>query len=417
MNRVVTIAVGTLVESWQELRVHRGRVVLSLVGVTIAVASLAVVVGFGQLAERATAAANEQFAGRPATFAVSGTLDAGSAGGPDSGLAGGPDGGEALDRAFREAAVRYGVRFASEATLEVVRVQFPDGVREVQASTVDPAYAEMHRIRIAAGSWLSEADRERLAPAIVVNRAFLDRLGGVDVASSPTVRLPGSPMLTAVVVGEYAASEWDTDPAFYRLAPAPSPAVDDEVPSAPRSYELWLPERGGAAVAARVASDVERALGDGWSVTADRMDAAGVVGADPLGPTRAVIAGVSVLVLLLGGLGLLNVALVSVRQRIREIGIRRGVGATAPRIFVEVLLENVLGSLVAGAIGVLIGAAVLGNGTVRAAITGGTEVGGAPFPVEAALVGVASAVAVGVLSGVLPALVAVRVKVIDAIRY
>ena len=42
MNRVVTTVVGTFVESWQELRVHRGRVVLSLVGVTIAVASLAV---------------------------------------------------------------------------------------------------------------------------------------------------------------------------------------------------------------------------------------------------------------------------------------------------------------------------------------------------------------------------------------
>ncbi len=129
------------------------------------------------------------------------------------------------------------------------------------------------------------------------------------------------------------------------------------------------------------------------------------------------IAGVAVLVLVLGGLGLLNVSLVSVRQRIREIGIRRGVGATAGRIFVAVLLENVLGTLVAGGVGVMVGAAVLGNGTVRGLITNGVDVGGAPFPVEAALIGVGSALLVGALAGFLPAIVAVRVKVIDAIRY
>ncbi|MGN6409282.1 MAG: ABC transporter permease, partial [Curtobacterium sp.] len=103
--------------------------------------------------------------------------------------------------------------------------------------------------------------------------------------------------------------------------------------------------------------------------------------------------------------------------RIREIGIRRGVGASAGRIFVAVLLENVLGTAVAGGIGVMVGAAVLGNDTVRGLITSGVDVGGAPCPLEAALIGVGSAVVVGALAGVLPAVVAVRVKVCAAIRY
>lgn len=412
MNRVLTTVVGTFVESWQELRVHRGRVVLSLIGVTIAVASLAVVVGFGSLAERVTAAFSEQYGGRAATYSLTGT-------GPGDGSASDTATSDALDRELRAAVARYDVRYATEATYTSRRVQFPDGVAEVQGQTVDPPYAEMHRLRMASGEWFTESDRERLAPAIVVNQAFLDQLGGADVVTHPTVRLPGTPGVTAVVVGEYASSEYDTEPMFYQLANSVATSSVDPgtADGNPRSFEVWVPESGGKALAKRIASDAERAVGDGMSVDATRMDAAGSVDGDPLGAMRYVIAGVAVLVLVLGGLGLLNVSLVSVRQRIREIGIRRGVGASAGRIFVAVLLENVLGTLVAGGVGVMIGAAVLGNDTVRGLITSGVEVGGAPFPLEAALVGVGSAVFVGALAGFLPAIVAVRVKVIDAIRY
>jgi putative ABC transport system permease protein len=414
VNRVVTTVVGTLVESWQELRVHRGRVVLSLVGVTIAVASLAVVVGFGSLAERVTAAFNEQYGGRPATYSITGTPGSGDGTGAAAAATA-----DAVDRELRAAADRYDVQYATEASYTSRRIQFPDGVAEVQGMTVDPPWAEIHRLRIAAGDWFSESDRDRLAPALVVNQAFLDRLGGADVVTHPTVRMPGTPGVTAVVVGQYVSSEYDTDPMFYQLAnsvatASVTPGADD---GNQRTFEVWIPEHGAKALANRIASDAERAVGGDVSVDAGRMDAAGSVDGDPLGAMRYVIAGVAVLVLVLGGLGLLNVSLVSVRQRIREIGIRRGVGASAGRIFVAVLLENVLGTAVAGGIGVMVGAAVLGNDTVRGLITSGVEVGGAPFPLEAALIGVGSAVFVGALAGFLPAVLAVRVKVIDAIRY
>lgn len=416
MNGLVTTVVGTIVESWQELRVHRGRVVLSLVGVTLAVASLAAVVGYGSLAERVTAAFSEQYGGRAATYGLTGSSS--TADGSGSGAAADAQAAE-LDRALCAAADRYDVRYASETTFTVRRVQFPDGVADVQAQVVDPAFAEMRRVRMASGVWFTEADRDRLAPAIVVNRAFLDRLGGADVATHPTVTLPGAPGITAVVIGEYASAEYDTDPAMYQLANsvAMRSLSPEEDAGAQRSFEVWLPPSGAKALAERIAADASRAVGDGFTVNAERLDAAASVEGDPLGATRYVIAGVAVLVLVLGGLGLLNVSMVSVRQRIREIGVRRGVGASAGRIFVAVLLENVLGTVVAGGIGVLIGAAVLGNEAVRGLVTSGVDVAGAPFPLEAALVGVGSSVLIGALAGFVPAILAVRVDVIDAIRY
>ncbi|KEP72408.1 hypothetical protein HR12_45520, partial [Microbacterium sp. SUBG005] len=67
-----------------------------------------------------------------------------------------------------------------------------------------------------------------------------------------------------------------------------------------------------------------------------------------------VVIGIAVLVLLLGALGLVNIALVTVKQRVREIGIRRSFGATASRVFFAVMLESVVATVVAGAAGVTV---------------------------------------------------------------
>ena len=128
------------------------------------------------------------------------------------------------------------------------------------------------------------------------------------------------------------------------------------------------------------------------------------------------MAGIAVLVLLLGAVGLVNIALVTVRGRIREIGIRRTFGATAGRVFFAVLMESVVATVAAGIVGVLVAVLVLRNPwTIEFISQGVSDV--PPFPVSAAITGLAAATAVGALAGLIPALVAVRVKVINALRY
>jgi putative ABC transport system permease protein len=134
------------------------------------------------------------------------------------------------------------------------------------------------------------------------------------------------------------------------------------------------------------------------------------------GPARWIAIGVGGFALLLGGLGLLNISLVTVRHRIREIGIRRSFGATSSRVFFGVMLESVVATVVAGLVGVVLAVAVIKNIPVDR-IFGTALQDTPPFPVSAALVGMACATAVGALAGLIPAVVAVRVKVIDAIRY
>ena len=122
------------------------------------------------------------------------------------------------------------------------------------------------------------------------------------------------------------------------------------------------------------------------------------------------------IVLLLGALGLVNIQLVAMRQRIREIGIRRSFGATGGRVFFAVLLESVVATFVAGIIGIVLVVVLMQQGFIVQWLAPGiSDV--PPFPFSAAAVGLIAAVAVGAVAGLIPAIVAVRIRPIDAIRY
>jgi putative ABC transport system permease protein len=101
------------------------------------------------------------------------------------------------------------------------------------------------------------------------------------------------------------------------------------------------------------------------------------------------------------------------RYRIPEIGIRRSFGATSGRVFFTVMMESVCATVVAGLIGVALAVAIVKN--LPPNLFNVTDM--PPFPVHAAVEGMVAATVVGALAGLLPATVAVRIKVIDAIRY
>ena len=105
----------------------------------------------------------------------------------------------------------------------------------------------------------------------------------------------------------------------------------------------------------------------------------------------------------------------TVRQRVREIGIRRAVGASAARVFFAVFMESVVATFVAGVIGVGIAVVVVRFLPLEAL---GVTLSDTPaFPAGAAIAGVAISTSIGALCGIIPALAAVRIKPIDAIRY
>ena len=128
------------------------------------------------------------------------------------------------------------------------------------------------------------------------------------------------------------------------------------------------------------------------------------------GVLTTLLASVAAISLLVGGIGIMNIMLVSVTERTREIGIRMAVGARASDILQQFLLEAITLAAVGGVIGILIG---LGGAY------GLAQAFGLPMRVPLTGTGVAFAfaVVVGVLFGVFPARKAARLRPIEALRF
>jgi putative ABC transport system permease protein len=119
---------------------------------------------------------------------------------------------------------------------------------------------------------------------------------------------------------------------------------------------------------------------------------------------------IGIIALVVAGIGIMNIMLVSVTERTKEIGIRKSIGAKPKNIMAQFLLEAVILCNIGGVVGVLVG---FGLGNVVTLFTS-FDVN---VPMEWAVIGLVFCSAVGIIFGLLPAIRAARLNPIDALRY
>ena len=129
------------------------------------------------------------------------------------------------------------------------------------------------------------------------------------------------------------------------------------------------------------------------------------------GIITTVAGGMVSIALLVGGIGIMNIMLVSVTERTREIGIRKAVGAQRRDILLQFLIEAALLSVFGGAVGILLGYAL--GAALGQALLG--TVGTIPLWAVVSAFGVPAAI--GVIFGLYPAAKASKLDPIDALRY
>lgn len=123
-----------------------------------------------------------------------------------------------------------------------------------------------------------------------------------------------------------------------------------------------------------------------------------------------VIGSIGGISLLVGGIGVMNIMLVSVTERTREIGIRKALGATRGNILFQFLVESMTLSMLAGAFGILLA-------SITAGIINGLGLWPATVSIPVAIGGLLFSMLFGVVFGILPANQAAKLNPIDCLRY
>jgi putative ABC transport system permease protein len=128
------------------------------------------------------------------------------------------------------------------------------------------------------------------------------------------------------------------------------------------------------------------------------------------GTLTLLLGGIASIALVVGGIGIMNIMLVSVRERTREIGIRKALGARGRDVLSQFLIEALTLSLLGGFVGVLVGLAV-------SAVIGQIAGWGFIFDPSTVLIATIFSMAVGIVFGVWPARQAARLDPVAALRY
>ena len=442
MNAVSQI-LGALIEAWGEVKVQKARVVLSLVGVVAAVAAMTIVIALGDLLLQSSRELAELYEGRSVTLRLTPESSSNASEGPassgpyqdasDPASAGAqtakrPDEkdtlGEAMGTLAERTDIHYWSRFSSGGG-EIVETRqarasgqfrgYPltkigDMVDGVAFQGVDPSYAVIYRTRMLAGRWVESSDADQRLIPVVISQTLWEQLGRAPIDQVPIVLHTSDGVAMRVVGVTKSKSSFDMPTVFahYDAARVSFPQMTSPAMIA------WVGTENADQARETLPRALASILGEGWKVSVSGGEHEDI-GEEQLGTISNVIMVIGGIIVFLGALGLLNVAIVTVRQRVREIGIRRAVGASAARVFFAVFMESVVATFVAGVIGVGIAVVVVRFLPLEAL---NITLSDTPaFPAGAAIAGVAISTSIGALCGIIPALAAVRIKPIDAIRY
>lgn len=129
------------------------------------------------------------------------------------------------------------------------------------------------------------------------------------------------------------------------------------------------------------------------------------------------LAAIASISLIVGGIGIMNIMLVSVTERTREIGLRKAVGATNGDILQQFLIESVLLTFIGGIVGIIMGASIVGL-IYFVLSTFVSSLGWVfAFPISAVILGLVVSGIAGIVFGIYPAYQAGKKNPIDALRY
>lgn len=403
----------TLRTSIDAVRAHRLRSLLTMLGIMIGIAAVTLTFGLGQGARNKVSAQIDALGTNLLTITPGSATSS-------KGIRGGLGTGATLTQSDARSLESRVV--APDVASVAPQVQSPSvltfGSRNWTAPVIGttPSWAGIRRRYAVEGRFIDAADLAHAAPVAVLGPTVVKQLfRGVDPLGQ-TVRIAS---LTATVVGVLNAASTPTTSSTASQddeVVVPLTTAVERISYSSSLSSILVAARSSTLLSAAyqevetdlLALDGTRTPGRaGFTISTPQtlVTAAGSVDKT----LTELLDGIAGIALLVGGVGVMNVMLMSVSERVREIGLRKALGATPRVIRRQFVLEAAVLGLGGGALG-------LGIGAVGAAVLPGIV--GDPIALSLQATGVALGVAIviGVVFGVYPAARAARLAPIDALR-
>jgi putative ABC transport system permease protein len=280
---------------------------------------------------------------------------------------------------------------------------------------VGPEYLEIRRWPVEQGSSFSEHEVDSAANVCVLGRTVVQNLFGDENPLGKTVRIQNIPFRVIGILASKGQSPFGQDEDDTVIIPYTT--VQKKISGIDwLQYIMCSADSRGAIHAAE--TQLEGLLRERHHLRADEDDDFIIRSPTDLADAQAqsgrimtlLLASIASVSLLVGGIGIMNIMLVSVTERTREIGVRMAVGATEQDVQMQFLSEATVLSLLGGTAGVLFG--VAGSMAVSNMLRWPTTI-----PPEAIGIAVLFSAGVGIFFGYYPARKAARLDPIEALRY
>ncbi|MFL7891881.1 MAG: ABC transporter permease [Anaerolineales bacterium] len=303
-----------------------------------------------------------------------------------------------------------------------VELNYAGESKSTTLNGVTPAYQQVRNVELSEGEFISNTDLSGRSSVVILGTEVADQLFGRKAGLvGEKVRIEGQPFRVIGVLKEKGGSAMgsEDDQIMVPMTTAQTRLLQSTTPNAVDVIYVQAADSGSVSQASleisQILSSRHRTMigEEDFSVLSqqDFLDLASTI----TGVLTIFLGGIAAISLLVGGIGIMNIMMVSVVERTREIGLRKALGARRIDILSQFLIESSLLSLLGGFIGILLG---WGLSLIVEQIAAGSGTPIIPvISLDAVLLAVLFSAAIGIFFGLYPANRASTLEPVEALRY